>query len=419
VAQAPDSFVEATIDLESPYVGQPLVYTIRVFTTRDIENTTVDEPLFSGFGRATFEAEPTVASETRDGIAYNVIEHPLLLYPLRPGQHIIDPLRIHIPETPFEPELIVETEPIPVAVRALPDAAPDTFKNAVGQFDVQASVDHNNPSAGTVFIFSLTVTGTGNLEQIIAPDIQFPETWRVFSRQPISELSTLRLGSKTFQWTIIADTEGQAEIPSAEFSFFNPQSQVYETRLTTPVALTIDAASLDVQQDTDIAETTIVRVNEPGPLKAVIFASGLTPLPPLGFWLLWLIPPAIVLILWLPRRVKIPPPIRRRRQVRGSHKALKHTMTRLRAVQKDNPRLAYEQIGQAILDYLSMKVGKSITLEDVPDAISHLPVKLQHVLLQTLEDAASAQYAPVTENDVTGLLQQTLKVLNAVDKVWK
>jgi hypothetical protein len=100
VAQS-DNFVEASIDVQAPYVGQPVIYTIRVFTTREIENTTITEPRFDGFGRSSFVADAVVASESRSGVAYTVIEHALLLYPLRTGEQTIEPLRIDIPETPF------------------------------------------------------------------------------------------------------------------------------------------------------------------------------------------------------------------------------------------------------------------------------------------------------------------------------
>ena len=108
-AQSED-FVEVSIDIDVPYVGQPLIYSIRVYTTRDVQNTTVIEPRFDGFGRSSFVSDATVSSEARNGSVYTVVEHSLLLYPLRAGEQTIDPLRIEIPETPFESATSVQTE---------------------------------------------------------------------------------------------------------------------------------------------------------------------------------------------------------------------------------------------------------------------------------------------------------------------
>ncbi|MDQ7026081.1 MAG: hypothetical protein Q9P01_09785 [Anaerolineae bacterium] len=413
-----DNFIEASVDVESPYVGQPVIYTIRVFTTRDIQNTSIVEPRFSGFGRSSFIADATVSSEVRRDVAYTVIEHSLLLYPLRVGEQTIDPLRIDIPETPFESAVSVQTASLIVNVQSLPEGAPPSFKNAVGQFDIEATVDTTSVPAGGAVILSVIVSGTGNIEQIIAPNVNFPDSWRVFPRQPITEQNTLRFASKTFQWTLLFDVEGIVEIPSVEIGFFNPQSQSYETRITAPISVTVTEGIAASVEESIVQQTAIEQSREPLPLKQSA-QSFLPPIPPLFFWLLWVIPPLIVLVLWLPRRAKSRPRRERTSRVRSQRNVLKRTRDQLKAAQSAESREAYRQISIAIFDYLSLKSGIQVTDADVKEKIGHLPPKLQHLLLQCVEESASGQYAPVSKEDVNTLLRQTMKILNAVEEAWQ
>jgi hypothetical protein len=415
-AQSND-FVEASVDVTSPYVGQPVIYTIRVFTTREIENASFVEPRFDGFGRSSFIPETLIGSESRNGVAYTVIEQALLLYPLRTGEQTIEPLRIDIPETPFETATSVQTESLTINIQALPEGAPEAFKNGVGQFDIRAEVDTATVVAGNAITLSVTVNGTGNIEQIIAPDIILPETWRIFPRPPIIDQNTLRFATKTFQWTLLPENVGTVEIPAIAFAFFNPQTQAYETRFTTPVTLTVTEGSTTSQQ-TIIQQASIEESREPLTLKAD--SNGfLQPIPPLWFWLLWLIPPFVVLVLWLPRRAITRP--RRERAVRRprSKNALQNAKSQLKTAQSHEPVSAYQQIRTTIYDYVSTKSGVEVTQENIHDKIKHLTPKIQNLLLQCLEEAASGQYAPVSAEDVNGLLRQTLKVLNAVEEVWQ
>jgi hypothetical protein len=416
VAQS-DNFVEASIDIEAPYVGQPIIYSIRVFTTREIENASFVEPRFDGFGRSSFMPEILVGSESRNGVPYTVIEHALLLYPLRTGEQTIEPLRIDIPETPFETATSVQTESLTINVQPLPEGAPEAFKNAVGQFDIRAEVDTTTVVAGNAITLSVTVNGTGNIEQIIAPDITLPETWRIFPRPPLIDQNTLRFATKTFQWTLLPENVGTVEIPTIAFAFFNPQTPAYETRFTTPIALTVTEGSATSQQ-TIIQQATIKESREPLALKADM-NEFLQPLPPLWFWLLWLIPPFVVLVLWLPRRAMTRP--RRERTTRRprSKNALQNVHNQLKTAHTLEAPAAYQQIRAAIYDYVSVKAGVEVTQESIRDKIKHLPPKLQQMLLQCLEEAASGQYAPVSAEDVNGLLRQTMKTLSAVEEVWQ
>jgi hypothetical protein len=137
------------------------------------------------------------------------------------------------------------------------------------------------------------------------------------------------------------------------------------------------------------------------------------------FWLLWIIPPLVVLMLWLTRRVKAHPSRERVRRMRRNNNALSRTRDQLKPALSVEGRDAYHIIRVAIYDYLSLKAGISVSENDVKEKIGHLPPKLQHLLLRCLEEAESGQYAPVSREDVNTLLRQTMKILNVVDEAWK
>ena len=121
-------FAEGEIDVIDPYVGQPIVYTLRIYTTDIIENSTIVEPSFFGFGRSSIVIEPNTYTETIDSIGYNVIEQSYVIYPLRAGELIIDPFRIEIPQTPFSASQTILNDAITVNVQAYPETNARKFR---------------------------------------------------------------------------------------------------------------------------------------------------------------------------------------------------------------------------------------------------------------------------------------------------
>lgn len=232
-------FAQGAVDNTTPYLGQPIIYTLRIYTVGETTNSSVIEPSFAGFGRASFILDANVSSEVIGTTLYQVVEQAYILYPLNTGTMAIEPFTIDLPETPFQNGMTIFTEPLSIEVQALPENPPMSYKNAVGQFEIEVSTSITELTSGDTFTLSMIISGSGNFEQIVSPNVTLPEGWALFDNDSIVEQDNLNFGRKIFEWTVIPTGEGFYEIPSIEFAFFNPQARQYETRRTTSIAMTL------------------------------------------------------------------------------------------------------------------------------------------------------------------------------------
>ncbi len=413
-------FAEGEIDVANPYVGQPIIYTLRIYTTEIIENSTIVEPSFFGFGRSSILLDPSTYTETIDSIGYNVIEQSYIIYPLRAGELVIDPFRIEIPQTPFSASQTILNDAITVDVQSYPEPMPESFVNAVGQFDMSASATPTTLSSGDAFTLSLVISGTGNFEQMLAPQIDLPENWRLFDGQTDYLQDNLRFGTKTFEWTVIVEGEGTVNLPEIEFSYLNPQLGEYETLNTSAIALSIVPSS--PQPEVTIERTLIVLTDVPIPdLLPITSNETLPPEPPAWFWLIWFLPPFLTFFVWLFGRPKRVQQVRRitaqKPQKKSGNRALQDLRQNLLQAQSLEPKEAYQTITEAIYGYLGTKTGTQVSVDDAEDIMQGFPTNYSDELLSCIDEARAGQYAPVTTDDVRTLSQRVLRVCIAIEKV--
>ncbi|MEL6405168.1 MAG: BatD family protein [Chloroflexota bacterium] len=412
-------FAEGSVDNMSPYVGEPVTYTLRIYTPEAIENSMVTEPSFFGFGRSDTTFEPTTSTETVDGQVYSVITQRYLLYPIRSGDMTIDPFTIDVPETPFGAGFSISTNALTVDVQAFPEPVPETFINAVGQFTISASATPTQLTYGGAFTLTVAVTGSGNIERLLAPLVTLPEGWQLFAGDTSLTEQGLGVGSKTFTWTVIANGSGNVVIPAVVLSSFNPQTGTFETQETRPITLNITG---NAESDAPVVRTLVplptVFVPELRTETTAIETSPLPITPPIWFWGLWFVPPLFVGGMWLIRRPRTEKqasapqsPARNKRA-----KNIQQLKACLQALQDNAPKDAYADILVILLDFIGTKTGSPVTLENLEGVLSDYPAGLRAEVMACAEEASAAQYAPVTREDVRHLSQRVLRVCVAIEK---
>ncbi|MGB7340484.1 MAG: BatD family protein [Phototrophicaceae bacterium] len=412
-------FAESVVDNDAPYIGQRIIYTLRVYSENSFDDSIVTEPDFVGFGRSSISLEPIASTETIEGITYYVIEQRYVIYPLRAGALTIDPFQIEIPATPFAPEWLVSTNAVNLTVQTYPEPVPDNFTNGIGQFSIDADATPTTLQSGDALTVRVAVSGTGNLEQLLAPILNVPETWRIFDNGISYQQDTSRFGTATFEWTVIVEGDGEASFPAIVFSYFNPQNEQYETRNTAPIALTILASTpapiATIEPEIAIEQTVII----PELLSSADMQTILPQTMPLWFWILWIIPPLISFILWIAsQRVAQTKPIivSKRQRSRTKSNALKGLFKQLSTIEDNNPTEAYQKLSDAIYGYLGVKTGLSVTLETIDIALAQIPEQYQQPLVHCLDELSAGQYAPITAKDVQQLKHQIKRLCSAIEK---
>lgn len=149
----------------------------------------------------------------------------------------------------------------------LPDGAPASFSGAVGSFNMTSSHSAENTRTNEASTLTLTISGSGNIRYLKAPEIQFPVEFEQYSPNVQTDASvngSTVTGKTTIEYTIVPQTVGTFTVPSIEFSFFNPATGKYETIVndgyTMNVARGAAVSTSEQQQDITLKNTDILHI---------------------------------------------------------------------------------------------------------------------------------------------------------------
>ena len=247
-ADEQDAFlVSAEVDNPSPYVGQQVTYTFRYLSIFQYFAWPrgYEPPEFTGF----WHRQDPRWQELSDIVGtrrYRGMEVNTLIFPAVEGTVTIEPSSITVPPSRFRSGRTLETNPVELEVRPMPNGAPDDFRGAVGDYKVAASITSGRAAANEPLTLALLITGRGNLEAL--PDPKMPEMpgWRSFDGESSANTQIADgelVGARSIERVYIPSAPGEFTIPPIPFSFFDPLAEVYRTVATEPIPLTVAPSS--------------------------------------------------------------------------------------------------------------------------------------------------------------------------------
>ena len=418
-----DYFVEAVVSNATPFVGEQVIYSFRLYTAVQLPPASYSPPDFEGFWRT--DMGPNTSTEAQiNGRLYSVTQRDTALFANAAGEITIDPSQLILPATVFEDGEVLTTESVALQVRPLPAGAPDNFGGAVGQLNMSATIDHQTRQQGEPFTLRLSISGTANIEQLTAPEFPLPDGWRVY-QNPADYQSTVQngvlVGEKVFEWLLAPGTSGTLPLPEITLSYFDPVNLAYRTVNTGSVTLEV----LPADESSGAAPIAEAAVLAPAlPLKALttplaVGGSGITP----AFWALWLIPPAALAVGWWWMRQQHV--LLRPNPNDKSTKALARARRSLQTARKLGDGAGHKAVKDVVLAYFKDRLeGTPVNVDSMADLQTVMDrhginEQLQGRLLTCLELADSGIYAPTPDTDMELLVDRTTKVLIAVDAAWK
>ncbi len=121
---------------------------------------------------------------------------------------------------------ILVSNPVKIKVKNLEDS-PKNFSGAVGEFSLQSYLSSDKFEVGVPFSFTLQMKGSGNFYNISRPNIVFSSDFDIFEGQTSIKYDISRNKEGFIQWeyNLIPRKEGQFEIPSIEFDYFNTNTE--------------------------------------------------------------------------------------------------------------------------------------------------------------------------------------------------
>lgn len=429
-----DFFVEAEVDNDQPYLGEQVVYTFRFYQGEQLFAQPIYErPEFTGFwSQETAQQDQQMVQLTGDGgntRTYRVATLQTILFPTVPGEQTIDPARLQIPGSFGQAGLTLPTDMISVTVRPLPQPAPSDFSGAVGQFDLQATIDKDTAAVNDSITLHLTLQGVGSLETITDPVWPVLDGWRSFTdavttnthtESSTTDNSPVFAGSKEYDWILIPGQAGQFAIPSITYTYFNPATAAYETTSTEPIPVSVTGSGegeVSVSPTLTSADPVLdIRHIKPVPTTLSSTSSSLLSLP--LYWAVWVFPLLLFIgaAWWRHGHETADPAVVRRTR------AQKRALHMLQQARKDNAD-PYAMAAQVIAAYLTDKLDQPIaglTRSALTALLTQhgLPTETCDQVLHLLDQSDWGRFSPLGMDGDLDLWAQTEQLINELEGKW-
>ncbi|MGI9519567.1 MAG: BatD family protein [Pirellulaceae bacterium] len=131
------------------------------------------------------------------------------------------------------------TEVLPVPV----DGRPSDYRGAVGRYQIVTEAEPTHVCAGDPITLQIGIVGDGPMELVQAPPLaEIESVQEDFKVTDQALAGFVQQNTKVFVTTIRPRREGIMKIPAIPFSFFDPDSEKFETVYSQPISITVDKA---------------------------------------------------------------------------------------------------------------------------------------------------------------------------------
>jgi hypothetical protein len=240
-----EPFIEGSQTL---YPGQRSRVGYRYIYNQNFSLTKEEVPLLDAKGFRKI-GDKTVKESTRDDLT--TLEIYQIIEAIKPGTYTFSPSVIqgkvytvdalgkkHYSKTEYTanaPSVTIQVDPFPERSK------PSTFNGAIGDYKMELTLlTPSEVTVGDKMQLQITISGTGEIENIPMPDICCQPGFSGFFKQSdLPPTEKVEGSQKTFIVEMRPLSSSIKEIPSLAFSFFNPSTVTYETVKTKPIPLKV------------------------------------------------------------------------------------------------------------------------------------------------------------------------------------
>ena len=420
-------FAKILVNKTSAYIGEPILATVKLYTLLDFHYKDNTMPDYNGFFKRVLEQPQKMEfnKETINGkLYYSTLFQSVVLYPQKSGKLTISPFKLDCdvitiygagifgPRQRVEQKHI-ESNPVTINVKALPNGQTSDFTGAVGSFSIKAETDKTTIPTNEAFSLKITIKGSGNFSLLTKPNITFPQDFEVYDPKVTDNFSltaTGEKGSKTFEYVIIPRHEGTFSIPSVSMQYFNIESNSYKTISTDEIQITVtkgtnnggvvsnytQTTKEDVQFGNDIhfIKTGDLNLQEN---KSFFFRST-------AYWIVNLLIALGMIGFILVRRKQIE--LRSDvsgMKMRGANKeSQKRLKTARKYLESNEDALYYDEVAKALWGYVADKFTieqVDLTTDKIKERLleKHIDESLIDKLIQVLQRCEFARFAPAAD----------------------
>ena len=439
------------------YAGQPITGTLKLYTRINLSGIQeLKLPDFKGFLKEDIETPPlrSLDNEVIDGVQYGTgVIQRFVLYPQIAGEIRIEPAemtalvqeRTTAARDPFFNDPFfdsffssvstvprkINTQPLTVRVRPLPEPRPADFHGAVGSFTMESSISATDAKLNDAVTLTVTLKGSGNLNLAGEPVISFPQGIEKYDPKVTVRSSGISAGSKVFEYLLIPRNTGTFEIPPVSYSVFDPGQEKYVTLRTGGFTLNVTGTP---GQEEGAAPVYIpgedvkyigqdIRFIRNGNGRLTTLSSPLVA--SLHYWLWFALALFIALLVLVIRKQQIrrnadKAGMRNRRAAKNARKRLSRATALLKSGKKEEVNA---EVARALWGYLGDKLRidqSDLTREKCYTALRERKADEEMIteLDRILTATEYSQYAPVSEvESPAALCERAALLIGKLDNV--
>ncbi len=441
------------------YVGQALKANFQIVASDSIRQLQPNSLEKSGEAFSEVQRAPRMMTSRteRDGENFGIYSLPISLTPIMSGTHELSysvdvqalfpaPGAGRVPgddifgsfgfrNTPGLDwrRLRLETETKTIEVRPLPeDGQPADYSGAIGEFILKAMPASNQATVGDPLVLRLEVTGSGNFDRIVAPELDLGSAWSAYDPEiNFSGADSLGYsGTLRMDYPLVPRRAEAEAIPPVAFNFFDPVRGEYVTLETAPIPMDVapaaDGAAAAETEDFRAStgdEATEAPPEEPREWFVIETEEGsrLSDLRPAfahgWFWAAQGVPALALALLglvsWRRRYLDAHPEARLRIEAR---QGLKEVMAQAEATAQAGDARAFGRAASAAIRLAwaqrSGKPAQALADLDLLAEIRHHAPAHESAARAMLTELEALRYRPETEANLPDL-QQQLRSLTA------
>lgn len=444
-ATANDLIVTVTLSKNSIYEQEAVIATIKVYTKFNILSfraTTL--PNFDGFLSEELPVNASFSMEHFRGDNYYVaVLKRCLLYPQKSGKLSINSGRydvtleayeeisngFFVERRPFEQHITTSSNSLSVNVKALPEPKPADFSGAVGKnFRVGATLEPKTLRTNEAATYTYTVSGTGNIKYLSAPDIDFGNNVEEYDPETDAEATfngSNMTGKFTAVYTLVPQQVGELTVPGSKFVYFDPSTAKYVTLDAPGISRKIAKGSGTVAAvpqkaiDKKIDDILHIKSLSPGSLQREpehTFGSLLYVL----CYLIIIVGLTTAAIVYR-RNLKLNADVTGRRMARANRVAAKRLRLARQQMDKHNEEAFYAAVSSALWGYMGDKLripASALTRDNITEKLTADGVspELTKQTIDVLDDCEMARFTPGnTDTKMSELYQRATDVINGLE----
>jgi len=239
-----DLNLRATDALDTVFVGQQATYEVAVFLNQAVRDRLRRNPTFYPPAMQAMLAydlpSPGGGRRARAGGSqcFDALVYRRALFPLVAGRLVIPPAQLvyttglsasSLNSGEESHELQTDSVTI-VAVEPPANGRPSEYQGAVGDVRLESRLDSVSSRVGDPMLFTVRVTGSGNVKLFPRPVVRVPWAGLVVADERVSIDSTNpRIGgSKEFDWVLTPRIAGEFDVPPVRYGYFDPAQRRYD-----------------------------------------------------------------------------------------------------------------------------------------------------------------------------------------------